>query len=61
MEGAEAGLLQSGSLAKKLFSGRVVAGRRGLLGRIDNGLNIARFRHGVSGGERPIVEQRERP
>jgi hypothetical protein len=46
MEWAKAGLLQKGSLAKKLFCGRVITGSSRLFRRIDDGLRFARFRHG---------------
>ena len=52
MEWAEAGLLQKGSLAEKLFSRRVVTGSSRLLRRIDDGLRVARFRHGFPYAER---------
>ena len=51
MEWPEAGLLQKGSLAEKLFSRRVITGRGRLFRRIDDGLRFARFRHGFPRAE----------
>ena len=51
MEWPEAGLLQKGSLAEKLFSCRVITGRGRLFRRIDDGLRFARFRHGFPRAE----------
>jgi len=46
MERAEAGLLQKGSLAQKLFSRCVITGSSRLFRRIDDGSRFACFRHG---------------